>query len=104
MAKLLSIRTEHGDVVVAAARAGETITAVGLLDDGIEKIEGSLTDLMSVLAAVSDSTHAALSKAQHPPATAEIEFGLQFTAKGNVYVVATESAASIKVTVTHKLG
>jgi hypothetical protein len=103
MPKLVAIQASHGEIRIAVPKTGEGITAVGVLDDAVESVRGSLDEAFATASSMGDAFASALKKATSQPSAAELEFGLQFTAKGTVYVVGAEATASIKVKVTYKL-
>lgn len=103
MAKILSFNAPGGRVEIAVPQPGDSITAVGVIDDVVIKVDASLDKIFSMVTLIGESARTALSNSSKPPDSAEIELGLQFTAKGNVYVVESQGSASIKVKLTYKL-
>jgi hypothetical protein len=102
MAKLLSFESPDGRIEIAVRTPEDSITAVGVVQDAIETASDSFVDVLSIVSSISDSVRAALSKCKAPPACAEIQFGLQFTAKGTIYVVETQAASSLSVKLIYK--
>jgi Trypsin-co-occurring domain 1 len=101
MAKLLEFTTTDGDgVVIASLAPGDDVQAVSRVGDAVQKVEKSLADVLSMVRGVAFSFREALVSA--PVESASIELGLQFTAKGNVYVVGAEVQSAIKVSLTVK--
>jgi hypothetical protein len=103
MAKLMAFETPYGTVNIATRRGAAGVTAVGVVDDTIEKAGRSLDEMLTIVTGFSEAVRAALARAEHPPAEASVEFGLEISGKGTIYVVETEATASIKVTLTYKL-
>ena len=102
MAKLLSFKTTNNAHIEIAVRTPEdVIQAVGLVSDVVETAKQSLDTALAVVSGLSDSVYSALSKAEHKPSSAEVSFGLQFTAKGTIYVVESQAMASMSVKLTY---
>lgn len=95
MPKLLQLSAEGSDVLIAVKAPGESLQAVGILDGSIEKLEKSMDDVFRMVGAVAASFAEQLRSS--PVASAELEFGFQFTAKGTVYVVESEAQAALKL-------
>lgn len=101
--KLLKLVTEDGGTILVAVEVPEgTIartTKPGELP--VEKVDQRFDDLKEVILR---SCHP-LTKAfqvlhqEGQAASAEVEFGLNFTAKGNIYLVESASAAAFRVKV-----
>ena len=102
MPKIISLAAPGGTVQIAVRGPGEAISAAGIVDDVVVKVDASLEKIFSMIASVGEAARESLSGSQIPPESAEIELGLQFTAKGNVYIVESQAAASIKVKLTYK--
>lgn len=102
MARIISFDAAGGRVEIAVPQPGDAIAAVGIIDDVVVKVDASLDQIFSMVKSIGESARKALAEASKPPESAEIELGLQFTAKGNVYVVETQGSASIKVKLTYK--
>ena len=81
----------HGDGSSGAAERA-VLRQDGVVDDTIEKAGRSLDEVLGIVTGFSESIRSALGKAEHPPANASVEFGLEITGKGTIYVV--EFAAS----------
>jgi hypothetical protein len=101
MPKLLTFDSPNGQVHIAVRTAEDTIAAVSVVDDAIEMAEKSLDEALAIVTKISDSVFSALSKSQHAPSSTEVEFGLQFTAKGTIYVVEAQAEASLNVKLTY---
>ena len=97
MPKIISIEGPQGPIQFAARASGESISAVGVLDDRVVKVETSLEKVFSTARSIGDAAYAAFSASETPPKSYEVEFGLEFTARGNIYVVESKAAATIKV-------
>jgi hypothetical protein len=102
MAKILAFEAPGATVAIAVRGPGESISAVGVVDDVIVKVNASMNEVFSMVTAIGESAQASLTKSANPPESAEIELGLQFTAKGTVYVVESQGSATIKVKLTYK--
>lgn len=100
--KLLQFETEEGKVMIAAPAPEGLVQPTGRLEDSIEAVKESLGDALHVVAAMSKSFRDVFD--QTGANTADLELGLQFTAKGTIYVVETAGQASLKVKLsfTHK--
>jgi hypothetical protein len=103
VAKIISFSTPGGSVEIKVLQPGDSISAVSLVDDVVVKVDASLDQMFSMVTSIGNSARIAFAKSPNPPESAEIELGLQFTAKGNVYVVESQGSASIKVKLTYKL-
>lgn len=105
--KLLKLTTEDGGTILVAVEVPEgavtRITKSGELP--IEKVDQKFDDLKEVIL----RSCRPLTKAfqvlhqQGQAASAEVEFGLNFTAKGNIYLVESASEAALKVKVNWNL-
>jgi hypothetical protein len=101
MAKLLEFTTTDGTgAVIAALAPGDDVQAVTRASDTVQKLEKNLADVLSIVGGVASSFGEALTSA--PVESAIVELGLQFTAKGSVYVVGAEVQSAIKVSLTLK--
>lgn len=102
MAKLIEVEASGSPVRFLVRLPGESVVAVGVLDTAIEKLEVSLTELFKSVAAIATDFHTSISCS--PVTEAELELGLQFTAKGSVYVMESEAQGAIKVRLTFRRG
>ena len=93
--KLLQLSTEEGDVLIAAPVPDSMVQATGRLEDSIEILNKSVDEALRVLVGVSRSFEKVFKDVSAE--TADLELGLQFTAKGSVYVVETTGQASLKI-------
>ncbi len=64
----------------------------------VEKLDRTLAQVLSVVGQIAKDFETAVTDA--PVSSAVLEFGLQMTAKGKLYVVEAEAQGSIKVTLT----
>jgi Trypsin-co-occurring domain 1 len=93
--KLLKLSTQEGDILIAAPVPDSMVQATGLLEDSIEALSKSLDEVLRVLVGVSRSFENVFKDVTAE--TADLELGLQFTAKGSVYVVEATGQASLKI-------
>ena len=94
-AKLLQFSTEEGDILIAAPVPDSMVQATGRLEDSIDNLNKSLDQALRVLIGVSRSFEKVFEEVTAE--SADLELGLQFTAKGSVYVVETTGQASLKI-------
>jgi hypothetical protein len=98
MAKLLELTGQSGSVLFQApAKSGE-ISAVSKTGEVIEKVATSIGQVLGMVGDIADGFKDAIKDA--PVETAQLEFGLQFTASGRMYVVEAQAQAAITVTLT----
>jgi hypothetical protein len=95
MPKLLEFEGDGEQVLVAVRTPGDEIEAIGRLDETIERVGKSMTDVFGMVGKVAHDFYEALKTA--PVESAEVELGLQFTGKGKLYVVESEAQAAIRV-------
>ncbi len=101
MAKLLDVSDSEGQEILIAVKSSEDqIHAVGLADLPVVKVNATLDDALRRARGVSKSFVAAMKDL--PIDEAELEFGLAFTAKGNIYIAEAEAEASLKITIKLK--
>ena len=102
MPKLLEIESAAGPLLFQLpARPGE-VAAISKTGDVIDKIGASMGELLGIVSGVAKGFSSAI--ADSPVETAELEFGLSFTAKGKLYVVETEAQGAIRVQLTVRPG
>jgi Trypsin-co-occurring domain 1 len=100
MPKLLEFEGDDEQVLVAVRTPGDEIEAIGRLDDTIERVGKSMTDVLKMVSKVAYDFYETLKTA--PVESAEVELGLQFTGKGRLYIVESEAQAAIRVTLMLK--
>ena len=98
MPKLLELEGAEGTLLFQVPAGDAEISAVSRSGEVVEKIAKSLGEVLGIVGGIAQGFHDAIKDA--PVKTAELEFGLQFTAKGRLYVVDIGGEASIKVTLT----
>ncbi|MBP0022252.1 MAG: hypothetical protein J7647_32435 [Cyanobacteria bacterium SBLK] len=105
--KLLELNTDEGGAIVVAVDVpDESIKRVAKSGEQvIEKMEQSFDAVKDlILRSCRPLTEAFQTLYQDSQATkAEVEFGINFTAKGNLYLVETSGTASLKVKITWDL-
>jgi Trypsin-co-occurring domain 1 len=98
MPKLLELDVPGGTVLFEVPATGAEVAAVSRTGEVVEKITKSMGEVLGVVGGIAKGFHDAIKDA--PVETAQLEFGLQFTAKGRLYVVEAEAQGAIKVTLT----
>ncbi len=99
MPKLLEFEGPDGVTIsFAAPVTDEEIEAVGRGRDVVERVGRSIGDVLGMVSSLAEGFADAIRDA--PVESAELEFGLQFTGKGSVYVVETETQGAIRVALT----
>jgi hypothetical protein len=98
MTKLLELDIPGGTVLVEVPGTGDEVSAVSRAGDIVEKITQSVGEALGVVGGIAQGFHDAIKDT--PVESAQLEFGLQFTVKGRLYVVDAETAAAIKVTLS----
>ena len=98
MKSILAFPNSNGSLLIQSAD-DDTSVVVGTskIDDAIKKVSDSLTSKLKVLSDVTDAVSIALKESDKTFTNVEVEFGLSFTAKGNIYVVEAEGEATLKV-------
>jgi hypothetical protein len=96
MPKLLEFESSDGPVLFQVAPAQNEVAAVSKAGEVVEKVASTMGEVLAVAARVAEGFHEAIREA--PVDKATLEFGLQFTAKGRLYVVESEAQGAIKVT------
>ena len=107
MSKLIKMPSEDGSIVVEVETAEGEIIQVSKTGERIieeakeafERVESAIIDTGSKL------SRALKNLAEKEPSleSASLEFGLQFTGEGNIYLVKTAAQGSIKVSINLKL-
>jgi len=96
MPKLLEFESSDGSVLFQVTPAQNEVAAVSRAGEVIEKVASTMGEVLAVAAHVANGFHEAIRDS--PVDKATLEFGLQFTAKGRLYVVESEAQGAIKVT------
>ncbi|QSJ15686.1 hypothetical protein JYQ62_28365 [Nostoc sp. UHCC 0702] len=105
--KLLELNTEDGGTILVAVELPDTavvrVAPTGELP--VEKVEASFDAVRDLIIRGCRPITKAFRTLQQEsqPVSAEVEFGVNFTAKGSVYVVESTGQASLKVKITWKL-
>ncbi|MEH1949564.1 MAG: CU044_2847 family protein [Nostoc sp.] len=105
--KLLELNTEDGGTILVAVELPETsvgrVSPTGELP--IEKVEANFDAVKELIVRGCRPITKAFRTLQQEsqPVSGEVEFGVNFTAKGSVYVVESTGQASLKVKITWKL-
>jgi Trypsin-co-occurring domain 1 len=103
MAKLLELDVSGGTVLFEVPAEEGEVSPVSRTGEVVEKIAKSMGEVLGVVGGIAEGFHDAIKDA--PVESAQLEFGLQFTAKGRLYVVdvAAQSAIKVTLTVAHSL-
>ncbi|MBN3897216.1 MAG: hypothetical protein HWQ41_18655 [Nostoc sp. NOS(2021)] len=105
--KLLELNTEDGGTIVVAVELPDTsVGRVSLTGElPIEKVEANFDAVKDLIVRGCRPITKAFRTLQQEsqPVSGEVEFGVNFTAKGSVYVVESTGQASLKVKITWKL-
>ncbi|MEH1808617.1 CU044_2847 family protein [Nostoc sp.] len=105
--KLLELNTEDGGTILVAVELPEAsvvrVSPTGELP--IEKVEANFDAVKELIVRGCRPITKAFRTLQQEsqPVSGEVEFGVNFTAKGSVYVVESTGQASLKVKITWKL-
>ena len=109
MRKIIEMPYEDSKVLVAVdipdIQASGEIKKVGALDWLTGKPEpvgqdfGTITDMIIKYSKPIVKSFQAISKETIPPKRANVEFGLSFGGKGNIYLVEASGEASIKINI-----
>jgi hypothetical protein len=105
--KLLELNTEDGGTILVAVDVPDVsvgrVSAPGELP--IEKVEASFDAVRDLIVHGCRPITKAFRTLQQEsqPMSGEVEFGVNFTAKGSVYVVESAAQASLKVKITWNL-
>lgn len=98
MPKLLELDVPGGTVLFEVPAKGSEIGAVSRTGNVVEKIAKSMGEVLGVVGGIAKGFHDAIQDA--PVETAQLEFGMQFSASGRLYVVDVGAQSAIKVTLT----
>ncbi|MEH1934309.1 MAG: CU044_2847 family protein [Nostoc sp.] len=105
--KLLELNTEDGGTILVAVELPDAsvvrVSPTGELP--IEKVEANFDAIKDLIVRGCRPITKAFRTLQQEsqPVSGEVEFGVNFTAKGSVYVVESTGQASLKVKITWKL-
>lgn len=102
MPKLLELDAHDGTVVFEVPAKGSEISAVSRTGEVIEKVTKSMGEVFGMMGGIAAGFHEAIEGA--PVETAQLQFGLQFTASGRLYVVEAQAQGAITVTLTIRPG
>ena len=100
MATLVEIETDSGPVLFQVPSPAGDVAPVGRGRDVIEQIGEEMGSVLGLVGGVARGFEAAIRDS--PVESGELEFNLQFSAKGTIYVVETQGQGSIKVKLTVK--
>ena len=98
MPKMLELDIPGGTVLFEVPVRDSAIAAVSRTGEVIEKITKSMGEVFGVVGGIAKGFHEAIQDA--PVEAAQLEFGLQFSASGRLYVVDVGAQSTIKVTLT----
>ncbi|HYX14579.1 MAG TPA: CU044_2847 family protein [Nostoc sp.] len=105
--KLLELNTEDGSTILVAVELPDaSVGRVSLTGElPIDKVEANFDAVKDLIVRGCRPITKAFRTLQQEsqPVSAEVEFGVNFTAKGSVYVVESTGQASLKVKITWKL-
>jgi hypothetical protein len=102
MPKLLELDAAGGTVLFQVPAGEAEVEAVSRTGEVVKKIAKSMGEVLGIVGGIAQGFHDAIKDA--PVESAELEFGLKFTAAGRLYVVDLEAESAIKVTLTVKGG
>lgn len=97
MPKLVMLAGDDSILFQVAPAAGD-VSAVSRSSDVIERIDESIDALFGSIASI--ATRLADALRDTPAQTAELEFSVEVSARGNVFVVQGESTGGIRVKLT----
>ncbi len=98
MPKLLEFDAADGTALFQVPAGAGEIAPVSKAGEVVEKVSKSLGEILGIVGNVAGGFSEAIKDA--PVEKATLEFGLQFTAKGRLYVVDLSAQSAIKVTLT----
>ena len=98
MPRLLELDAPGGTILVEVPAVEGEVSAVSRTGEVVEKIAKSMGEVLGVVASVARGFHEAIKDA--PVESAQLEFGMQFTVSGRLYVVETAAQSAIKVTLS----
>ena len=97
MPKMIQFTGDEQIMFEVPPAAGE-VSAVSRVSDVIDKIDGSVDSIFGSIASMANRLAVALRDTSAQ--TAELEFSVEVSARGNVYVVQGESTGGIRVKLT----
>ena len=98
MKSILAFPNSNGSILIQSADEDKsTVVGTSKIDDAIQKVSDSLSVKFGILSDVTDAVSHALKRSDKAFTNVEVEFGLAFTAKGNIFVVEAEGEATLKV-------
>jgi hypothetical protein len=107
MSKLIKMPSADGSVIIEVETSENEIVPVGKKGERVieEAKEAFETVENAIISTGSKLSHALRNLAQKEPSleSASLEFGLQFTGEGNIYLVKTAVQGSIKVSINLRL-
>jgi Trypsin-co-occurring domain 1 len=95
---LLEFENPTGAILFEVPGAEGEIAPVSRSSEVVEKIAKSMGEVLGVVGGIARGFHEAIADA--PVESAQLEFGLQFSVSGRLYVVETTAQSAIKVTLT----
>lgn len=100
MPQLIRVNSEKGELLIAVRTPDDRLAAAGAVTDKVlETVDTTLDSVFQTARLVSDSFSRVIAGQQLKGA--ELEFGLNFSMKGNIYLVESAAEASIKVKFTY---
>ena len=107
MSKLIKMPSEDGSIIVEVETTEDEIIPVSRKGERlIEEAEEAFEKVESAIINTGSKLSRALKKlAEEEPSldSASLEFGIQFTGEGNIYLVKTAAQGSIKVSINLRL-
>ena len=100
VSKLVAFETPEGKVLIAAEGPPTMVQPTGHLEESIEILNQSLDTALKAVGGVSESFGKVFEGLSAE--AAEVELGLQFTAKGSVYVVEATGQSALKIKLSFK--
>jgi len=100
MPNLVAMKADDEVILVEAEFSQAKLEEIGVIDDALEKIEGSFKSIAKTIKKCSTdladtfNEQCSISKSMR---SAEIEFGVKVSAEGNVYIAKTGGEANFTV-------
>jgi hypothetical protein len=95
MPRLFEFEDANGTIYIEAPAPGGEIEPIGRGRVIVENVNRSIGEVLGMVSGVARGFADALGDS--PVDSAELEFSLQFTAKGKLYIVETEAQGAIRV-------